>query len=239
MQFFFIPDISKNHLYLDETESKHCVRVLRLGRGSVIQLVDGKGGLYDAEIVEPDVKKCRLKILYSVHDFGKKHFYLHLAIAPTKNMDRFEWFAEKATEIGIDEITPLVCENSERKTLKTDRIEKILIAAMKQSLKAFLPKINEPCSFKDFIDRPFSGNRYIAHCLTGKREHLYKVIRKKEKILILVGPEGDFSVNEIKTALKAGFTEVSLGQNRLRTETAGIVVCQIVNMIFDQLFNIE
>lgn len=230
MQLFYVPNILGAEVILDETESKHAVRVLRLTEGSLVQLIDGKGGFYEAEISDAHPKKCKLLITKSIQEFEKRNFKLHIAIAPTKNIDRFEWFLEKCTEIGIDEITPLLSEHSERKVIKPERLEKILVAAMKQSLKAYLPKLNELTTFERLISSSKVKNKYIAHCNEGSKTHLKDLIKREENTLILIGPEGDFSVQEVELAKKNGFTEISLGTARLRTETAGVVSCHIVNL---------
>ncbi len=231
MQLFYVPNINSNEVVLDETESKHAVRVLRLVVGNTVQLVDGKGGFYDAEITDANPKKCRLTIKKTIREFGKKNFRLHMAVAPTKNIDRFEWFLEKATEIGVDEITPLFSEHSERKSVKPERLEKILVSAMKQSVKAYLPQLNEMVSFNDFIESCTTENRFIAHCYEGEKDHLKNVVNKNKDVVILIGPEGDFSPEEVEQAKKYFFKEVSLGTARLRTETAAVVACHIVNLI--------
>lgn len=230
MQLFYIPNISGNEVILDETESKHVVRVLRLTERTTIELVDGKGGYYTAEITDANPKKCRLAVTNAQKDFGNKNFWLHMAVAPTKNIDRFEWFLEKATEIGVDEITPLLCEHSERKVIKPERLEKILVSAMKQSLKAYLPRLNELTSFKDFVTKANHQNKFIAHCYEGNKSHLKDLIGVHSNTLVLIGPEGDFSPEEVELAITKGFTAVSLGNARLRTETAGVVACHIVNL---------
>lgn len=230
MQLFYVPNSSGAEVILDETESKHAVKVLRLSAGDKVQLIDGKGGFYEAEIADPHPKKCRLSITKTILEFGKKNFHLHIAIAPTKNTDRLEWFLEKATEIGIDEITPLLTEHSERKVLKTERLEKILVSAMKQSLKAYLPKLNELTPFHEFIKQAKETHRFIAHCEDGEKPHLKNRVQAKTDCLVLIGPEGDFSPEEISLAKEQGFTEISLGTARLRTETAGIAACHIVNL---------
>ncbi len=230
MQLFYIPNISGTEVILDETESKHAVRVLRLIKGNEVQLIDGKGGFYEAEITDANQKKCKLAIKNTIHEFGKKNFRLHMAVAPTKNIDRFEWFLEKATEIGIDEITPILSDHSERKTIKSERLEKILVSAMKQSVKAYLPKLNEMVSFNEFITNCTTENRYIAHCYEGEKPHLKNVVEENQDAVILIGPEGDFSLEEVALAKEHGFLEVSLGTARLRTETAAVVACHIVNL---------
>ena len=231
MQLFYIPNISGKEVILNETESKHAIRVLRLAEGNRVQLIDGNGGFYEAVISDAHPKKCKLLITDSTQEFEKRNFKLHIAIAPTKNIDRFEWFLEKCTEIGIDEITPLLSEHSERKVIKPERLEKILMAAMKQSLKAYLPKLNSLVGFNEFISVSKYQNKYIAHCNDGDKSHLKDSIQKNEDTLILIGPEGDFSNEEVVKAKENGFEEISLGNARLRTETAGIVACHIVNLV--------
>lgn len=230
MQLFYFPNISGTEIILDETESKHVIRVLRLQNGNRVQVVDGKGGFYLAEIVDANQKKCRLSIIKSQKEFGKRNFHLHIAIAPTKNIDRFEWFLEKATEIGIDEITPLLTSHSERKTVNPERLEKILVSAMKQSLKAYLPKLNELTSFKELVTNYKTENKFIAYCDDIQKTHLKDLANQGKDTLILIGPEGDFSPEEVKLAIENGYNVVSLGTSRLRTETAGIVACHIVNL---------
>ena len=230
MQLFYVPNISGAEVILDETESRHAVKVLRLSTGDSVQLIDGKGNFYEAEISNAHPKKCKLSILKTIHEFGKRYFQIHIAIAPTKNIERFEWFLEKCTEIGIDEITPILCDHSERKAIKPERLEKILVSAIKQSLKAYLPKLNELTSFKDFIPGSTTKNKYIAHCYDGNKIHLTNENLKNEDVLILIGPEGDFSLEEVEFAKNHGFKEITLGTSRLRTETAGIVACHIINL---------
>ena len=226
---FYAPDIETSP-FLPEEESQHAAKVLRLQIGDRIELIDGKGGYYKAEITFPHHKRCEVRILEKQTEFRKHSHRLHIAIAPTKNMERLEWFAEKATEIGIDEITPVICRFSERKVIKHDRLEKILISAMKQSLKAYLPKLNEQCPFDEFLKRPHSGQRFIAHCYDEEtKKQFSSLYTPQQHVIILIGPEGDFSMEEVEKALKTGFTPVSLGESRLRTETAGIVACCVVN----------
>jgi 16S rRNA (uracil1498-N3)-methyltransferase len=233
MQLFYVPIISGTEIILDETESKHAIRVLRLQNGNQVEIIDGAGGFYKAQITDANQKKCRLSIIESQKEFGKKDFHLHIAIAPTKNSDRFEWFLEKATEIGIDEITPLLTSHSERKTVNPERLEKILVSAMKQSLKAYLPQLNELTAFKELISNNKTENKYIAWCDEIQKKHLKNLATKGNNTLILIGPEGDFSTEEVKLAIENGFKVVSLGESRLRTETAGIVACHIVNLAND------
>lgn len=233
MHLFYVPNISGAEVILDETESKHAIRVLRLEKGEKIRLIDGKGGFYLAEIADANPKKCKLAIIESERNFSKRNFHLHIAIAPTKNNERLEWFLEKATEIGIDEITPLITERSERKTVNPERLEKILVSAMKQSVKAYLPKLNNQQSFKELVKQPFDGKKVVAYIEEKQTVHLKNVVGKTDNVLVLIGPEGDFSPAEVQLALQNGFQPVSLGDSRLRTETAGIVACHIVNLTND------
>lgn len=231
MHIFYTPEISGRTFLLDETESKHCVRVLRLINGDEITLVDGSGGYYTAEVADANPKRCAVNIIRSEFQFGLRNFNVHIAIAPTKNIERIEWFLEKATEIGINRVTPLLCRYSERKEIKSERLEKVMISAMKQSLKAYLPQLDEMTKFTDFILHPFSGQKFIAHCEEQKRELLKNLVKPGENYLVLIGPEGDFSPEEIEMALNAGFKPVSLGESRLRTETAGVVACHTFNLL--------
>ena len=231
MHLFYIPEITRNYTSLSQSESKHAIKVLRLGKGDTVQIIDGKGGFYIGRITEADQKHCRLKLVETQKEFGKRDFYLHIAIAPTKNIDRFEWFIEKATEIGIDEITPLQTGHSERKVIKPERLEKIVISAIKQSVKAYKPKLNEMTSFSQFISKDRAGEKYIAHCYEEERPNLFNRVMKGDDVTILIGPEGDFTPDEVRQAWDAGFSGVSLGESRLRTETAGVVACHIVNLI--------
>lgn len=231
MHIFYTTELSGKTYTLDETESKHCVRVLRLEKGDEITLVDGRGGFFTAEISDPNPKRCAVNVIKSELNFGLRNFQVHVAIAPTKNMDRIEWFLEKATEIGINRVTPLLCRFSERKEIKHDRIEKVMISAMKQSLKAYLPQLDELTKFNEFIRQPFEGQKFIAHCEEKHRELLKNEVNPGSKYLILIGPEGDFSPEEIELAIAAGFVPVSLGDSRLRTETAGVVACHTFNLL--------
>jgi 16S rRNA (uracil1498-N3)-methyltransferase len=231
MHLFYTPDVSGSFYTLDEQESKHCIKVLRLQLNDTVQLVDGKGGFYTAIIREAHPKKCRVEITGLQQEDHPRDYHLHIAIAPTKNNDRLEWFLEKATEIGIDEITPLLCEHSERKVIKPDRLEKVLTAAMKQSLKATRPRLNGIIPYADFIRKPFPGVKYIAHCDEQQKKMLAREYPVGRDVLILIGPEGDFSKAEVELALQHEFTGVSLGQSRLRTETAGVVACHTIHLL--------
>jgi len=231
MQLFYTPDIRGEEYTLNETESKHAVRVLRLSHEDRIQLIDGKGNLFEARIEDAHPKKCRVEVTRTIAEFGKRNHYLHLAVAPTKNIDRFEWFLEKATEIGIDEITPILCEHSERKIIKNERLEKVIISAMKQSLKAYLPKLNPLTPFQDFVTDNNKGKKFIAHCYDQDKRELKNELTGSSQIIVLIGPEGDFSKSEVQQAIDHQFIPVSLGESRLRTETAAVVACHTVNLL--------
>ena len=229
MHIFYIRNIIENLAILDETDSGHCARVLRMKAGAVVNLIDGKGGFYEGMIQSVNPRAVTVEIIKTELNFGMKDYYLHLAIAPTKNTDRFEWFIEKSAEIGIDEITPLLCQRSERKYVRNERLEKILISAIKQSINAYLPVLNPITGFDSFISGNLKGNKYIALCSDENRKDLIKINNQKRLFTILIGPEGDFSPEEIKAALKKGFEPVSFGSSRLRTETAGVAACQIIS----------
>ncbi|WP_316824289.1 16S rRNA (uracil(1498)-N(3))-methyltransferase [Pedobacter miscanthi] len=232
MHIFYTPDITQNTYTLNEEESKHCVRVLRLGVGSVVNLVDGKGGFYTAEITSDNPKKVALSVLNIETEFHKRNHYLHIAVAPTKNIDRMEWFLEKATELGIDEITPIITDRSERRVVKEDRLTKVITSAVKQSIKAYHPKLNDAISFDAFLKEPFDGEQLIAHCIdNGEKQYISKLVTPHQKYLILIGPEGDFTPEEVNLALNKGFKALTLGDNRLRTETAALAVCFEINYL--------
>jgi 16S rRNA (uracil1498-N3)-methyltransferase len=232
MQLFYTPDITDSPIYyLSEEESKHCIRVLRLQLADHVQLIDGRGGLYEAEIIDTHPKKVALKLLSLQNEFSKRNHYLHIAVAPTKNLERLEWFLEKATEIGIDEISLIICQRSERKEAKAERLNKIITSAIKQSLKAYHPVLNEVTPFQKLIKQPFDGQKFIAHCEPGEKPDLSKLIKLKGRYLILIGPEGDFTPKEIEDALQSGFEPITLGDSRLRTETAALEACFEINFL--------
>lgn len=232
MHLFYTPDVTSDTYTLNEEESNHCNKVLRLKQGDTVHLIDGVGGLYVAQIAETAKKAVLLNIIDKQQGFGKRNHYLHIAIAPTKNIDRIEWFLEKATEIGIDEITPIICDRSERKIVKEERLEKVVTSAVKQSLTAYHPKINTAISFKDFIKQRDEEVKMIAHCIDEDRKQaISELIQPHQKYLILIGPEGDFTPKEIELALQNGYKPVTLGNTRLRTETAGLAACFEVNYI--------
>ena len=231
MRLFYAEHIELPNFTFGESESKHIAKVLRLKVGDKLYLTDGKGFFYEAEISEISKKKCAVHILKKEQQ-QKHDYYLHIAISPTKNNDRFEWFLEKATEIGIDEITPLLTKNSERKKIKLERFKKVIESAMKQSHKAYHPIINELTNFDDFIGQEQNYDiKLMAHCYDAEKLSLKKSVSEKESILIMIGPEGDFTMQEVELALKKGITPLSLGEYRLRTETAGIASVQSIAFI--------
>jgi 16S rRNA (uracil1498-N3)-methyltransferase len=223
MQLFYAPEITTPLYTLPEEESGHCVRVLRLREGDELHITDGRGTLYRAEVEEAHPKHCTIRIVEEHHEWEKRPYRLTVAVAPTKNIDRIEWFVEKATESGIDRIVPILCDHSERKVIKEERLEKIAVSAMKQSLKAYKPQIAPLTTIRALLAEPFEGVKLIAHCEEDmERVFMGDVVTKGEDVMILIGPEGDFSKEEIEAARKAGFREVTLGQSRLRTETAAL-----------------
>jgi len=249
MNLFYSPEINPAaiHFTLPEEESSHAIRVLRMKKGDKLFLSDGKGMFYELEITNPHPKKCETKAIRSISDNTKRNFHLTIAIAPTKSIDRFEWFLEKATEIGCDEIIPIHCKHSERAVLKTERLNKVLVSAMKQCLKSQLPKLHELTDFKKFIENsvrvpnPDRVQKFIGHIpeldesqfppTNPQGKYLQSVYQKGENVLIGIGPEGGFSEEEVALAVQNGFEMISLGNSRLRVETAGVMACSIVNAI--------
>jgi 16S rRNA (uracil1498-N3)-methyltransferase len=232
MQLFYNPNITESttQFSFEKEESKHIVKVLRKNIGDTLHITNGNGWLFTAEVAIPNINKCVVTVI-SKSQQPKRDYSLHLAVAPTKMNDRYEWFLEKATEIGIDTITPIICDHSERKIIKPERFEKILQSAMKQSLSCYLPKLNDAINFKDFIKQDFDGDLFIAHCEETDRKSLKQQLKPKQNITILIGPEGDFSTKEIEIAIKNKFIPVTLGDTRLRTETAAIVACHSVAFV--------
>ena len=224
MYLFYAPDI-ENECILPEEESLHCVRVLRKAVGDELKITDGKGFFYDAHITVAHPKHCEVAIDRKEKWAKGWNGTFHLAIAPTKNMERMEWMAEKITELGVDTITPLLCRYSERKELKTARLDKILISAMKQSQKALLPRLHPLTPFSVFMEQPFEGERLIAHCYPGVKKTLKQAYTQGKEVVVLIGPEGDFSEEEVALATEKGFVPVTLGDSRLRTETAALFAC--------------
>ena len=233
MQLFYNSEITTEttQITFDKIESKHIVRVLRKKVNDVLKITNGKGFLFDVKIIIASDKKCLAEVVLFEEKPKPWNYYLHIAIAPTKLNDRIEWFLEKATEIGIDEITPIICSNSERRVVKLERFEKIIQSAMKQSLKFTLPKLNAPVKLNDFIKKDFEGQVCIAHCEEQDKTLLQSVVKPSEKTTILIGPEGDFSSEEIKKCLAKNMTPISLGESRLRTETAALVAVNTVSYI--------
>ena len=233
MNIFFAAAIQGDQAILTEEEARHCVQVLRMKVGDPILLVDGQGGYYEAELVEAHKKSCAAKIIKQEQAFGKRDFHLHLAVAPTKNIARMEWLCEKATELGIDEISPIICQRSERRKVRIDRLEKIVLSAMKQSGKAYLPKIHPLQDFKSWVEECTNAahldQRFIAHCMDGPKRHLKEEYKAPKNVVILIGPEGDFSPEELAFAQKNGFDAVHLGTSRLRTETAALMACAVIH----------
>lgn len=242
MQLFYHPDINPSTpLILSEEESAHIIRVLRMKNGDSLFMTDGKAMFYLGQIISDHPKKCTLKIIRSIPDASKRNFHLTIAIAPTKNSERFEWFLEKATEIGCDKIIPIRCKHSERTVIKTERLNKVIVSAMKQCLKSQLPVLDELQDFKTFISNPAKVQKFIGHIPELSEQEFppqnpegvpfQNVCKKGEDILIAIGPEGGFSEDEIATAIQSGFVPVSFGNSRLRVETAGIVACSMANSI--------
>lgn len=236
MYLFYCPDIEKQQT-LSEEESGHCVRVLRYTAGDEILITDGNGTTYTAKITNPHPKHCDFEIISREKQEKHHHFHLHIAIAPTKNIERMEWAIEKCVEIGVDEITPLLCRFSERKQLRTDRLEKIILSAAKQSLTPYLPVLHELTPYEEFVKeqrnkvQSTKGQNFIAHCYKDEKRFLKDEIVQGRDVLVLIGPEGDFSEQEVADALALGFIPVSLGNSRLRTETAAVVACHTAVLI--------
>ena len=233
MQLFYAPDIEPPFYTLNEEESRHCVRVLRLGEGDRLHLTDGRGTLYTARVVDPDARRCRVEVVESCPEFGRRSYALHMAVAPTKNIERFEWFLEKATEVGCDSFIPIDCRHSERRIIKPEREVRVITSAVKQSLKAYHPVLEPMTPVRELIERPFAGVKLIAHCQPpfGKRKLMRECLRPGDEVLVLIGPEGDFSQEEIERAVRNGFCEITLGESRLRTETAALAAVMAVAFI--------
>ena len=230
MQLFYHPNVTENDtsIILGKEESNHIIKVNRKEEGDLINVTNGNGYLFTTEISLASNSKCQLKII-KITKQEPLNYKLHLAVAPTKMNERYEWFLEKVTEIGVHQITPIICNQSERRIIKTDRYQKIIESAMKQSLHYFMPIFNEPVPFSEFIKHNFTGQKFVAHCESEPdKKSLKNLIIPNTDVTIMIGPEGDFSTNEIAEALHNNFKTVSLGQTRLRTETAAIVACHSV-----------
>lgn len=227
---FYCPDIRTNP-EMPDTESQHCARVLRMKEGDPLFITDGKGFFYRAQLLQANPKSCVVSIEEEIAQPKGWDFNLHIAFAPTKKLDRMEWFVEKATEIGIDAFSPLKCRYSERKNINDTRLEKIMVSAMKQSQKSRLPQFDEMMKFDEFIKQPFAGQKFIAHCYDSVKTPLTQICEKNTDTLILIGPEGDFSEEEVAKSIEYGFIPISLGESRLRTETAALVACHTVQLM--------
>jgi len=231
MQLFYAPDIKDEYYVLGTEDSRHCVKVMRLKEGDKITLTDGVGHFYYAEIEEPDIRAAKVKIRRK--EFIEKYwpYRLHIAMAPTKNMNRTEWALEKMTELGVDAFTPLLCEHSERKVIKPARMERIVTAAVKQSLKPWFPKLEGIDQFRQFVERDFKGEKYIAYIDENYNQLMKGLYPAGSDAVIMIGPEGDFSSGEVELALEKGFEPVSLGSSRLRTETAAVTACHTIHVL--------
>lgn len=233
MRFFYVPNVQDNG-ELPEEEAMHALRVLRLKSGDEIMLTDGIGNFYKAEITVAATRKCVFKLLETIPQTPIWRGHLHLVVSPTKMMERMEWLVEKATEIGFDRISFINCDNSERRVIKVKRLEKIAVSAMKQSRKAWKPIIDEIVSFDELVAESTEGLRYIAHCYEEIKKvdlfNLLSISDKDEDVTVFIGPEGDFSLSEVKKAIDAGFVSVSLGESRLRTETAALYSVMMANL---------
>ena len=230
MQVFFLTEIKKGNSFLGSEESYHCSKVLRMNSGTKVLFMDGKGTLAEGEILEPSAKNCQIRISLIHSNYNTRPYQLHIAIAPTKNMSRFEWFLEKSTGIGIDNVTPLLCARSERKHINIKRSKKIILSAMKQSITTILPEIHEMVTIKSFLKNLNTGNAFMAYCDSKEKVHLKSQIHPGQKYTVLIGPEGGFSPEEVQLAKEKNVQLVSLGASRLRTETAGIIACHTISL---------
>jgi len=234
MELFYSKNISSGDLTLDQEESNHCVRVLRHRIGDEIHVIDGQSNLYRCNIVSDNPKSVTVEIVETIEGYGSHDYYLHMAVAPPKNIDRFEWFCEKATEIALDEITPLFGEYSERKVFKPERVERILVSAAKQSHKGAVPNLNPATTVKDFLSKDFEGfTKLICYCddvesLGSTKLNIRQALKNSNKVVTMIGPEGDFSRDEMKLAIEKGWQPVTLGESRLRIETAALVATSAI-----------
>ena len=230
MQLFYAPDITLPEYTLTEEESRHAIKVLRLKTGDTLHITDGVGNLHLCRLISDSAKHCTVRVVESKSEFEKRNYSLTMAVAPTKNIDRYEWFLEKATEIGVDNFVALESEHSERRVIKVEREMKVITAAVKQSLKAYHPTLEDMTDFKKFVSRPFAGRKFIAHCgeAVKSKSYLASTLNAGENAVILIGPEGDFSAEEVRTAVGNGFEEITLGTQRFRTETAAVMAVAMV-----------
>ncbi len=232
LPILYVADVQRDEVLLPETEAKHAIKVLRLQEGDELRIVDGKGGIYKARVHEVDKKRCSVRIEDEKQNFGERSYRLTVAVSPTKNDQRFEWFLEKATEMGIDRIVPIVSARSEKKKTKPERFHRILVAAMKQSNKAYLPELRDPVALSAFLDEEQDGHAFIAHCYRGReRSSLKDSYEAGRNVTILIGPEGDFTEDEVDAAVHKGFIPVSLGKAVLRTETAAVAACHTIALM--------
>lgn len=231
MQVFYFSDAQLGLNYMPEEESKHMVKVLRMRQNEAVYVIDGKGNLYEGHISGLHPRQCEIELTKINPAFEQRNYHLHMAISPLKNMDRFEWFVEKAVEIGVDEITPLLCHRTERDRINMERLDRIVESAMKQSLKAYKPGMNALTRFSSFITEPYEGKKLIAHCTTLDKAYILSQLTRRERVLILIGPEGDFTEEEVTLAFNNGFQGIDLGKSRLRTETAGLAACLAVSLV--------
>ena len=232
MPVFYASQIDNKQAILSEEESRHIIKVLRMTLGDQLEMVDGRGSYYTGIISVPDPKACQVSIKNVTSDYLKRHYYLHIAIAPPKSTERFEWFLEKATEIGVDEISPIICARSERNRIRHDRSQKILIAAMKQSGRALLPRLNREIPLGDFLDRSTADIKLIAHCNTTDDQQIDVKPHTDLHWITLIGPEGDFTTNEIENAVQNDYREINLGEAIYRTETAGVIACHTISLLY-------
>ena len=233
MQLFYAPQMTLPEYTLAEEESRHAIKVLRLRVGDTLHITDGRGNLHLCQVVSDSAKHCTVRVVESQSEFEKRNYSLTMAVAPTKNIDRYEWFLEKATEIGVDTFVALESAHSERRVVKPEREEKVITAAVKQSLKAYHPAFEDMTPFKTLVAREFSGRKFIAHCgePVRRKSYLASTLNAGENALVLIGPEGDFSPEEVALAVENGFEEITLGSQRLRTETAAVVAVTMVAVI--------
>jgi 16S rRNA (uracil1498-N3)-methyltransferase len=226
MQIFYTKNVSEGKALFSREESMHCLRVLRMRRGESLRFTDGSGNLYEGVITDDHPTAMTVTVISAEHDQGRRGYRLHMAISPLKNENRLEWFIEKAVETGIDEITPLICSRTEKRKIRRERLEGLILSAMKQSVKCYLPRLNDPVMFSDFIDAMHEGKKIIACCDPAiERIPITSSFSRGEETTILIGPEGDFTAEEVSGAVKGGFTPVHIGPSRLRTETAGVAAC--------------
>lgn len=231
MQLYYLPSIDENTVVLNPDKAKHCIKVLKYRIGDNLFFTDGKGKLFKTVIVDDNLKACKIEIKEIIENYQPLNHYLHIAISPIKNLSRFEWFIEKATEIGISEITPLICQRTEKNHININRLTNIAIAAIEQSLKTTLPRINPAVKFEEFVVNNNNSLKLIAHCEDSEKIFINNIDKKIKNTIVMIGPEGDFSSNEIIFSKKHNFIPIILNNYRLRTETAAIVACNAINLL--------